>query len=150
MEPSLGLRLSDQNHTKALPADSVSSLFPFIWVLPHSLVKVAQSCPTLCNHMDYTVHGILQAIILEWVAIPSSRGSSQPRDRTQVPCIAGRFFTNWATREPTLPFTSCIPNSVLTFTSRTPAGTAGTRNGLRKQKVRNGVWKLDHLLSCWK
>ena len=39
-------------------------------------VKVAQSCPTLCNPMDYTVHGILQARILEWVAFPFSRGSS--------------------------------------------------------------------------
>ena len=43
-------------------------------------VKVTQSCLTLCNPMDYTVHGILQARILEWVAIPFSRGSSQPRD----------------------------------------------------------------------
>ena len=42
------------------------------------------------NHMDYTVHGILQARILEWVALPFSRGCSQPRDRTQVSCIAGR------------------------------------------------------------
>ena len=49
--------------------------------------------------MDYTVHGILQARILEWVAFPFSRGSSQPRDQTQVSCIAGRFFTSWATRE---------------------------------------------------
>ena len=49
--------------------------------------------------MDYTVHGILQARILEWVAIPLSRGSSQPRDRTQVPHIAGRFFSSWNTRE---------------------------------------------------
>ena len=47
----------------------------------------------------YTVHGILQARILEWVAIPFSKGSSQPRDQTQVSCIAGRFFTSWATRE---------------------------------------------------
>ena len=45
----------------------------------------------------YTVHGILRARILEWVAIPFSRGSSQPRDRTQVSCTAGRFFTSWAT-----------------------------------------------------
>ena len=45
-------------------------------------VKVTQSCPTLCNHMDCIVHGILQARILEWVAFPFSRGSSQPRDRT--------------------------------------------------------------------
>ena len=49
--------------------------------------------------MYYTVHGILQARILEWVAFPFSRGSSQPRDQTRVSCIAGRFFTSWATRE---------------------------------------------------
>ena len=46
-------------------------------------VKVAQSCLTLCNPMDYTVSGILQARILEWVAFPYSRGSFQPRDLTQ-------------------------------------------------------------------
>ena len=57
-------------------------------------VKVPQSCPTLCDPMDYTVHGILQARILEWVAISFSRGSSQARDRIQVSCIAGRFFTS--------------------------------------------------------
>ena len=62
-------------------------------------VKAAQSRPTLCDPMDYTVHGILQARILEWVAFSFSRGSSQPRNRTQVSSIAGRFFTSWATRE---------------------------------------------------
>ena len=46
-------------------------------------VKVIQPCPTLCNPMDYTTHGILQARILEWVAVSFSRGSSQPRDQTQ-------------------------------------------------------------------
>ena len=56
-------------------------------------------CPTLCNPMDYTVHGILQARILEWVVIPFSRGSTQSRDRTQDSHIAGRFFTSWTTRE---------------------------------------------------
>ena len=55
-------------------------------------VKVAQLCLTLCP-MDYTVHGILQARILEWVAFPFSRGSSQPKDQTQVSHISGRFFT---------------------------------------------------------
>ena len=55
-------------------------------------VKVAQSRSTLCDPMDYTVHGILQARILEWVSFPFSRGSSQPRDKTQVSRIAGRFF----------------------------------------------------------
>ena len=62
-------------------------------------VKVAQLCPTLCDPMNYTVRGILQARSLEWVAFPFSRGSSQPRDWTQVSLIAGRFFTSWATRE---------------------------------------------------
>ena len=62
-------------------------------------VKVAQSRLTLCDPMDYTVHGILQAGILEGVAFPFSRGSSQPRDGTQASCIAGGFFTSWATRE---------------------------------------------------
>ena len=47
-------------------------------------VKVAQLCPTLCDPMDYIIHKILQARILEWVAFPFSRGSSQPRDGTQV------------------------------------------------------------------
>ena len=45
------------------------------------------------------LNGILQARILKWVAFPFSRGSSQPRDQTQVPCIAGGFFTSWAIRE---------------------------------------------------
>ena len=57
-------------------------------------VKVAQLCLTLCELMDYTVHGILQGSILEWVAFPFSRGSSQPRDRTQVSRIAGGFITS--------------------------------------------------------
>ena len=57
-------------------------------------VKVAQLCLTLCDPMDYTVHGILQARILEWVAFPFSRGSFQARDQTQVSCIADRFFTS--------------------------------------------------------
>ena len=64
---------------------------------------VAQSCPTLCDPMacsppGSSIHGILQARIQEWVAIPSSRGSSRPRDQTWVSHIAGRFFTAWATR----------------------------------------------------
>ena len=61
-------------------------------------VKVTQLCPTLWDPMDYTIHGILQARILEWVAIPFSRGSSQPCNQTQVSCIAGGFFTS-CTRE---------------------------------------------------
>ena len=66
--------------------------------------EVCQSCPALCGPMDCSlpgsaVHGIFQARILEWAAISFSRGSSQPRDRTQVFCIADRRCTIWATRE---------------------------------------------------
>ena len=57
-------------------------------------VKVPQSCPALCDPTDYTVHGILQARILKWVTFPFSRGPSQPRDQTQVSCIAGGSFTS--------------------------------------------------------
>ena len=65
---------------------------------------VTQSCLTLCDLMDCSlpgssVHGILQAEILQWVAISFSRVSSQPRDCTLVSCIAGRSFTVWAPRE---------------------------------------------------
>ena len=66
--------------------------------------EVAQSCLTLCEPMGCSlpgssVHGIFQAIVLEWIAISFSRGSSQPRDQTQVSCIVGGFFISWATRE---------------------------------------------------
>ena len=66
-------------------------------------VLVTQSCPTLCDPMHCNppgsyVHGILQARILEWVAIPFSRGSSHMRDQTQVSCIAHGFFTTWTMR----------------------------------------------------
>ena len=66
-------------------------------------VLVTQPCPALCNPMDCSppgssVYGILQARILEWIAIPFSRGFSQPRDQTQVSCIASEFFSIRATR----------------------------------------------------
>ena len=65
---------------------------------------VIKLCLTLCDPVDWSlpgcsVHGISQARILEWVAIFLSRGSSQPRDQTQVSCTAGGFFTVWASRE---------------------------------------------------
>ena len=56
-------------------------------------------CVRLFDPMVYTVHGILQARILEWIAFPFSRGFSQPRDQIQVSLIAGGFFTSPATRE---------------------------------------------------
>ena len=70
-------------------------------LLKKNVCEVAQSCQTLCYPMEYnppgsSVHGIFQARILEWVAISFSRGSSQPRDWTQVSCIVGRCFNLWA------------------------------------------------------
>ena len=83
------------------------------WVTVHGVTElnkteseseVAQLCPTVCDPMDCSlpgssVQGILQARILERVAMPSSRGSSQPRDQSQVSYIEGGFFTTQATRE---------------------------------------------------
>ena len=86
-------------------------------------MKVAQSCPTLCNPMEYTVHRILRARILEWVTFPFSRGSSQSWDRTQVSHIAGRFFTSWATGE-----APCIlPDGDLKWSSLFPVSQVGSR-----------------------
>ena len=79
------------------------------------LSRLAQSCPTHCNPMDCSlpgssVHGIFQAIVLEWIVISFSRGSSQPRDWTQVSLIVDRRFTVWATREvPRLIQTRMLP-----------------------------------------
>ena len=67
-------------------SDSHSVVFDSLWPVDYSL-------------QGSSVNGILQARILQWVAIPFPRGSSQSRDQTQVSCIAGRFFTVWATRE---------------------------------------------------
>ena len=136
-------------------------------------VKVAQSCPTLCDPMDSIVHGILQARILEWVAFPFSRGifptqgsnpglphcnrilyqlshkgnttilewiaypfssgSSQPRNRTGVTCIAGGLFTNWAIREAVVQYT--------VFIGRRRVGW-----GSYEQKRRKDWFRPGHLL----
>ena len=70
-------------------------------------VKGAQLWPTLCDSMNDAVQGILQVRILEWVDYPFSSGSSLPRNRTGVSCIAGRFFTNWTIRgSPSVQFSS--------------------------------------------
>ena len=75
------------------------------WIWPLSATVICTlSRLTLCNPMEgsplgFSVHGVFQARILEWVAMPSSRGSSWPRDWTQVFGTAGRFFTFWAARE---------------------------------------------------
>ena len=79
---------------------------------------VSQLCLTLCSRMDCSppgssVHGILQATRLKWVAMPSSRGSSQHRDRTQVSHIADGFFTIWATREAVVNVSICANENII-------------------------------------
>ena len=92
---------------------------PGAWVAYHEMEpcliresEVAQLCPTLCDPMDcslpgFSLHGILQGRVLEWVAIPFSRGSSWSRDRTRVSWIPGRHFNLWATREALTPSKHC-------------------------------------------
>ena len=70
-----------------------------IWIVSttNSIKWKWKSCLALCDPMDYKVHGILQARILEWLAFPFFRGSSLPRDQTYISHIADGFFTSWAT-----------------------------------------------------
>ena len=75
-----------------------------MWILFYLVVLGTQSCLIICDPMDCSppdssIHEILQARILEWVAIPFFRRSSRPRDQTQVFHTAGRLFTVWTTRE---------------------------------------------------
>ena len=69
--------------------------------------------PVDCSLPGSSVHGVLQARILEWIAIPFSRGSFGPRDWTQVSCIVGRFFSDWATREAQPGDTTVLLNTIL-------------------------------------
>ena len=89
------------NKREERPKEEATIAFLWLWKVK---VSGTQSSQTPCNPMDcsppgFSAHGIPQASILEWVAIPFSSGSSWPRDWTQVFCTAGRFFTLWATRE---------------------------------------------------
>ena len=89
--------------------------------------------------VDYTVRGILQARLLEWVAFPFSRGSSQPRDWTGFSCVAGGFFTNWATREAQGGVESIAKRQSLQIQ------TSSTNN-----KCRKGCGGKGALLHCWR
>ena len=119
------------------------------YLLPQWKVLATQSCLTLFDPMDgnlpgSSVHGILQARTLEWVAIPSSRGSSWPRDWTQVSCIAGRFFTNWDSRE---------WKSIYNFSSRdnhissNQANLTGKRGWASHERLRKSPACQDS--GCW-
>ena len=101
--------------------------------------------------MDYTVHGILQDRILEWVAFPFSRGSFQPRDGTQVSFIAGGFFTSWATREAHSP-EPCPRHCLFWNFSRTPTRTprlslCACTGLLHSPLLSHGAVSIRH--TCW-
>ena len=101
----------------ALQVDSIphatrKTLYVYMYMYMYRYI-FAQSCLTVCNSMDCSlpsssVHRILQARILEWVTIPFSRGSSQPRDRTWVSCIAGGSFRSEALRKPSMYICVCM------------------------------------------
>ena len=107
-------------------------------------VKVSQSSLTFCDPVDCSltapsVHGILQATILEWIAVPFSRGSSQPRDWTQVYCIAGGFFTIWATRE---------APAMMTISKLASKRTETLRQG-RKHLLAHNCFSLFRKVKVW-
>ena len=107
-------------------------------------VKVIHSHPTLYNPMDYTVHGIFQARILEWVAFPFSRGSFQPRDQTQVSCIAGRLFSSLSTS-----LYMGFPGGSVVKDSAYNAGDLGSIPGLGKEITnKNLLYSTGNSTQC--
>ena len=135
-------------------------------VLPWSvrnmcLCLVTQSCPALCNPMDHSppgssVHGILQASLLEWADIPFSKGSSQLRNWTQVSCIAGRFFTLGAIRNTDLKWTVETKRSMTHFTHIAhktvwpiSSCTARTPMGGGQGAGPDGAWRKLQFQQAW-
>ena len=137
--PNRGLSLKNfcfsEIYPKVLSSAECKVLFPSYTSLPKDLILekfslmhsyccwVAQLCLILCDPMDYSprgssVHGILQAGILEWVAIPLSRDSSQPRDQIQVSCTGRQILYHWATWEALiLDIFAWVPPNLLLFSS---------------------------------
>ena len=126
-----------------------TEIFNFICFFKKVKLKLLliQTCLTLCSPMDSSVsgssvHGILQARILEWVIHSLLPGSSPPMDQTQVSCIAGRFFTIWAAREAHM-FSYCMlslfSHVQLFVTSWTVARQAPLSMGFSRQEYRSGL-----------
>ena len=135
--PSLTMIISRSIHVAA--NGIISFLFMAEWVS-----EVTQSCLTLCDPMDYSlpgssVHGIFQAIVLEWIAISFSRGSSQPRDRIQVSRIVDRHCTVWTTREVLLLLLSCFSRVPLCATPEIAAHQAPPSLGFSRQEHWSGL-----------
>ena len=114
----------------------------------------AQLCLTLCDPIDCSlpgpsVHGILQARILEWVAIPFSRGSPQPRGQTRVSCIAGGFFIIWAIREAPKALKWTL-NDWIFMTQKANLSTFKQNWGNNGGKEEHNTFYTDLLSSKWK
>ena len=128
------------------------TLLIFTSIHKSECVRVAQWCPTLCNHIDCSppgssVCGILQARILEWVAISFSRGSSWRRDWTWVSCITGRFFTIWATSESESH--SVVPDSLQPHGLYSPWNSPAQNTRLGSLSLLQGTQRLNPgLLHC--
>ena len=126
------------------------------YVLHTCEVKVTQLCPALCDTMDCTVLGILQARTLEWVAYTFSSGSSHPRNWTRLSCLAGRFFTNLAIRETPLHIfssvesLSCVQLFATPWTAACQASLSITNSQtLPKLTSTESVMPSNHLIVCY-
>ena len=112
------------------------------WSESHFIVSMGPHGLYICDSTDYTARGILQARILEWVDIPFSRESSQPRDQTQVSHIAGRLFTSWDTREAQEYWRVAYPFS---------SGSSWPRNRTGVSSIAGGFftnWAISEALRC--
>ena len=103
LEPAQGFNCIHQAARSFIA--KIWSTAPGLWPWWYVCAKSFQSCLTLCDPMDCSlpgsaIHGILQVRILEWVVMPSSRRSSQPRDQTNISYIPGRFFATEPQRKP--------------------------------------------------
>ena len=113
---------------------------------------VTQSCLTLCDPMEYTVHGILQPRILKWVAVPFSSGSYWPRNWTGISCITGEFFTSWATSSAQFSSLQSLSRVQLFATPWTAAHQASlsitNSRSLLKLMIIESVMPSNHLILC--
>ena len=140
------------SHIKLYNSHTEIIFFRYIYMMMiymMMMIKVAQSCPALCDPMDYIVHGILQARILEWVAFPFSRGSSQPRDRTQVSHIAGGLFTSWATREAHRRYNNKENKDIIIMNVRRMVTFREEDRVVTREGHTWSLWKSGHVLLLW-
>ena len=110
----------------------------------HLISEVAQSCLTVCDPIDCSlpgssVHGIFHAIVLEWIAISFSSGSSRPRDQTRVSHIVDRRFTVWATREVQAQYSLLLPLRDLLIKKSHGSKTEGKRRGWQRMRWLYGI-----------